>query len=85
MTNMPEILNLQYHQRRLLLKALNANKTKAAARRATGLTERTFFNMIDEYEIKKGDKGYYSKKQIEYKIIIVNETPNNVPALPDQP
>lgn len=71
---MPEILNLSYHTRRLLLKALNSHKSKAAAARATGLPERTLHNLVKEYEIRKGKDGYYSEKQIEYLIINVCHT-----------
>lgn len=72
---MPEILNLEFHTRRLLLKALNLTARKADARRATGLSERTFFNLVEYYDIKKGKDGkYYSDKQIEYKIISVCQT-----------
>jgi len=71
----PEILNIEYHTRRLLLKALNSTTKKAEARRITGLPERTFFNYLDYYKVRQGKDGvFYSDKVVEYKIIKVAET-----------
>lgn len=74
MTSTTEILNIEYHQRRLLLRALNTLPRKADARRATGLPERTFFNMIEYYKIVKKDGKYISEKEINYLKISVCQT-----------
>jgi len=44
-------LNIDYHRRLLLVKALNREKTKTGAAQLTGLTERTVHRLIDDFDI----------------------------------
>ena len=62
-----EILNIEYHTRRLLLIALNKYKFKSRAFAALGVSEKQGYNLIKLHEVKRGDKGYYSDKKIEFK------------------
>lgn len=61
-----EILNIDYHTQLLLLRALNRHKFKTQAFRALGVSEKQGFNLIKRFDVKKGDKGYYSKKVIDF-------------------
>jgi DNA-binding NtrC family response regulator len=56
---MTEILNIDYHRRRLVLKALNTLPTKSRARKELGISERQLYRYIQEYGIKKDRKGRY--------------------------
>lgn len=57
-----EILNIEYHKRRLIIKALNQMPTKVKAYKALGITEKQLYNLIWRYSIKKDAAGkYYSE------------------------
>jgi len=49
---MTEILNIEYHTRRLILKALNATKTKDQAAEALGMSVRKLYMVCKQYEIR---------------------------------
>lgn len=62
-----EILNIEYHTRRLLLRALNKYKFKTRAFAALGVSEKQGYNLIKLHEVVwSKDKGYYSDKAIEF-------------------
>lgn len=68
-----EPLNLLYARQVLLIKALNRHKFKKDAFRALGVTEKHGFNLIRFHEVKfDKDKGYYSEKVIEFKVVDSN-------------
>lgn len=46
-----ENLNIDYHNKRLMLKALNKHPTVALAAKELGISERTLFRWMDEYKI----------------------------------
>ena len=46
-----EILNIEYHTRRLILKALNSSRTHVEAANKLGITDRTLYKMKKEYNI----------------------------------
>jgi len=48
-----EKLNLDYHIKRLMLKALNKQPTIALAATELGISERTLYRWMDEYKIVK--------------------------------
>lgn len=50
-TTKKENLNLDYHHKRLMLKALNKNPTVALAAKELGISERTLFRWMDEYKV----------------------------------
>lgn len=56
---MLEILNIDYHKKRLLLKALNRFKTKVEAFQALGISERHFYHLLKEFNIQKNKDGVY--------------------------
>lgn len=49
--SMESSLNIDYHRRRLLVKALNKARTRKGAAALTGLTERTVYRLIQQYDI----------------------------------
>jgi len=58
-----EILNIDYHVRRLVIKALNRFPTKTKAYMALGVPEKQLYNLIKRYEIKKALDGIYYSEQ----------------------
>jgi predicted DNA-binding transcriptional regulator YafY len=46
-----ETLNIDYHNKRLMLKALNKHPTVEQAAKALGISERTLYRWMDEYKI----------------------------------
>jgi predicted DNA-binding transcriptional regulator YafY len=48
-----EILNIDYHNKRLMLKALNKHPTVEEAAKALGISERTLYRWMDEYNVVK--------------------------------
>lgn len=60
-----EILNIAYHQKRLIIKALNRFKTIEQAAIELGVSERTLYNLIDEYKIIRVEK-FVVKGEAEY-------------------
>jgi len=63
---MPEILNLDYHTRLLLLRSLNRHRFKKTAFTALGVSEKQGYNLIKRFEVKYDGKEYYSEKVIEF-------------------
>lgn len=60
-----EILNIEYHKRRLVIKALNKLPTKVRAYKELGITEKQLYRMIKTYEIRKNEKGAYYSEQLK--------------------
>lgn len=56
---MNENLNIEYHKKRLLLKALNVCKKKEDACKALGISNRTLYRLIKLYKIKLDPVGVY--------------------------
>jgi hypothetical protein len=52
-----EILNLDYHVKSLVIKALNRYETKVLAAAALGISERHLFNLIEQYDIVRSEVG----------------------------
>lgn len=51
-TNMPETLSLEQHEKEMIIKALEAHKGKRKdAAKALGISERTLYRKINEYQI----------------------------------
>jgi transcriptional regulator with PAS, ATPase and Fis domain len=46
-----ETLNIDYHNKRLMLKALNKHPTVEQAAKALGISERTLYRWMEEYKI----------------------------------
>lgn len=59
-----EILNIDFHVRRLLLKALNICRTRTEAATALGISTKTLQNKMDVYEVEKENGIYISKMKI---------------------
>lgn len=51
MSNQPEILNIDYHRKRLILKALNRTATMPEAATMLGISERQLYNLKRDYNI----------------------------------
>ena len=68
-SNMSEVLNLEYNRQLLLIKALNKYRFKSHAFRALGITEKQGFNLIKYHEVQldKAKKQYFSNKIIQFK------------------
>lgn len=57
-----EILNIEFHTKRLVIRALNECKNKRAAAKALGICERNLFRLIKQYNIvreKESGVGYF--------------------------
>lgn len=61
---MNEILNLDYHRSRLIIKSLNTSKTIKEAAQKCGLTTRTFHTWRKNYSIRKNKEGIYERKTV---------------------
>lgn len=48
-----EILNIEYHTKRLILKALNQERTVRDAADSLGISERTLYFHMKQYNIKR--------------------------------
>jgi transcriptional regulator with PAS, ATPase and Fis domain len=48
-----EILNIDYHTKRLIVKALNKSATHEKAAKALGISERNLFRLKKQYNIEK--------------------------------
>jgi transcriptional regulator with PAS, ATPase and Fis domain len=46
-----EILNIDYHNKRLMIKALNKHPTVALAAKELGMSERNLYRWMDEYKV----------------------------------
>jgi hypothetical protein len=67
---MEEILNLDYHRCRLMLKSLNSSKTIKEATVKCGLNKTTMQNWRKNYSIIKNKDGVYERKNITWKVSI---------------
>jgi hypothetical protein len=56
---MQEPLNIEYHIKKMLVKALNKTDNVSQAAQLLGVSERTAFRMKASYGIKKGSDGLY--------------------------
>lgn len=67
-----EILNIDYHLREAVLKALNRTHTKGEACKLLGLPEKTLYNHIERFEIFYNDKKskYETRQQTE--VVTIN-------------
>lgn len=61
---MNEILNLDYHRARLIIKSLNTSKTIKEAAGKCGLTPRTLHTWRKNYNILKNKEGMYERKSV---------------------
>lgn len=59
-----EILNINFHRRRLLLLALNKQATRQDQAQVLGIAEKTLFNMIKEFDVVKVNGVYVSNVKI---------------------
>lgn len=50
---MPDTLNIAYHTKILVLRALNREKTIREAAEVLGVSEKTLYNLMKEYNIKR--------------------------------
>lgn len=51
MQTIEEILNIEFHTKRLIIRALNECKNKRAAAKALGMTERNLHRLIARYRV----------------------------------
>lgn len=68
---MEEILNVDYHRCRLMLKSLNTSKTIKEAAQKCGLSKRTMQTWRKNYNIVKNKDGIYQRKNIVWNISII--------------
>jgi len=68
---MEEILNVDYHRCRLMLKSLNTSKTIKEAAQKCGLSKRTMQTWRKNYNIVKNKDGVYQRKNIVWNISII--------------
>lgn len=61
---MNEILNLDYHRARLIIKSLNTSNTLKEAAEKCGLTPRTLLTWRKNYNIRKNKEGIYERKSV---------------------
>ena len=69
-----EILNIEYHKKRLVLKALNLVSTMPYAASKLGISLRTLYRIMDDYNIvyekKDGKRQYFIKEKS--KVVRIN-------------
>lgn len=58
-----EILNIQWHVRELVIKALNRYDNKNEAAKVLGIGVRTLYNMIAEHKIVLGEDQQYRAEE----------------------
>jgi transcriptional regulator of acetoin/glycerol metabolism len=63
---MQEILNIDYHKKQMLFKALNKFRNSREAADALGIGERTVYRMMRRYNIRRDIDGsyYYYTKEV---------------------
>ena len=57
---MDEILNVDYHRKRLLIISLNVSKNHEEAANRCGITKRTLYLWKRNYGIRKNKQGKYA-------------------------
>ena len=67
---MEEILNIDYHRCRLILKSLNTSKTIRQAAVKCGLSKNTMLIWRKNYSIVKNKDGVFERKNIHRNILI---------------
>jgi hypothetical protein len=69
-----ETLNIDYHTRRLVVKALNIFPTKIAAAKSLGICERQLYVYIHKYDIYRDSQlcKYISKQNLTHHANIAN-------------
>ncbi len=69
-----EILNIEYHKKRLVLKALNLVSSMPYAASKLGISVRNLYRLMDDYNIvyekKDGKRKYFIKEKT--KVIAIN-------------
>lgn len=65
---MNEILNLDYHRARLIIKSLNTSKTLKEAAEKCGLTPRTLLTWRKNYNIRKNKEGMYERSTNNWQV-----------------
>lgn len=70
-----EILNIEWHTCRLIVKALNMSKDKNEAYHRLGVSERTLYRLINTYSIyyKKAERLYIAGNMPKYEIVEPHE------------
>lgn len=58
-----EILNINYHKQRLLVKALNCSPTITAAAKKLQVPLRTVYNLIEEFRVDRKEGVYVSLRE----------------------
>ena len=54
-----DILNIEYHTARLIVKALNKHKDLYKVAFKVGFSERTLYRKIESYQIKRNHEGVF--------------------------
>lgn len=62
-----EILNIEFHVRRLLIKALNSSKTESQAASKLEVSKRTLWRYKKQYCIVKEGKRFVEKQPMQSK------------------
>lgn len=65
-----EILNINYHRRRLLLLALNKYFGRADQAKVLGVSTETVCNMMKEFEVENIKGFYVSNKKIKIDAVV---------------
>jgi len=60
-----EILNIEYHKVRLMVKSLNLYNNCAEASYQCGVSKKCLYNYMRIYDIKKEGNNWVSKKSIK--------------------
>ncbi len=61
---MVEVLNIRINTRELVLKALNKFPTKKEAAKALQITDKTLYNLIDEFDLCETNGVYSNRRKV---------------------
>jgi len=64
-----EILNLDYHYEKMLIKALNKGSTIKDASKLLGITERTTYTWMKKFNLSKSYQNEETKKMVLYGVL----------------
>jgi transposase-like protein len=64
-----EILNLDYHYEKMLIKALNKAGTIKDASQLLGITERTTYSWMKKFNLSKSYQNEETKKMVLYGVL----------------
>lgn len=67
---MTETLNIDYHRCKLILKSLNCSKTIRQASSKCGITTRTMYTWMKNYDIVKNKDNKYERKNLMWQVSI---------------